>query len=232
MWASLLLLPLVLGECYASSYKNVTYNKRHLDISKHYHLTRAVPNGTSPADPPGIVARQLPQCKTKICTSIKRGYRPFVVMRDGKMMLEDGTPFRFASFNAPDLLANNDNFEAEDTMRTIGGFGRGVARTYTLIVKGTSPHLGTGAHITGWDKEKNDWIYNEAMFKKVCQRTIYMCEDLTGTRVLCKTDFVIYVRVKMDNVLALAYKRECRNCQTHVLLTSLNARCLIQTMSA
>lgn len=171
MWPSLVLLVLgiVLGDCCASGLSTLAHNKRHQQISK-LHAPRLDQNGTLASTTVEIASRQLPACKTKICTSIKRGYRPFVIMRDGKMVLEDGTPFRFASFNAPDLLANNDNFEVEDTMRTIGGLGRGVARTYTLAVKGTSPHLGTGAHITGWDKDKNDWIYNEAMFQKVCRR--------------------------------------------------------------
>lgn len=92
--------------------------------------------------------------------------RPFVVLRDGLLALDDGTPFRFASLNAPELLDGHP-FEVEDTMRTLAGFGRRVTRTYTLKIKGTSPHFGDAGHINGWDHQKGDWIYDEGPFKKV-----------------------------------------------------------------
>lgn len=92
--------------------------------------------------------------------------RPFVVLRDGQLMLDDGTPFRFASMNAPELLDGHP-FEVEDTMRTLAGFGRRVTRTYTLKIKGTSPHFGDAGHFNGWDRQKGDWVYDEGPFKKV-----------------------------------------------------------------
>lgn len=92
--------------------------------------------------------------------------RPFVVLRDSQLFLDDGTPFRFASMNAPELLDGHP-FEVEDTMRTLAGFGRRVARTYTLRIKGTSPHFGDAGHINGWDNQKGDWIYDEGSFQKV-----------------------------------------------------------------
>ncbi len=92
--------------------------------------------------------------------------KPFVVVKDGQLMLEDGTPFRFASLNAPDLFLNDD-FEIEDTMRTLTGFGRRVTRTYTLQIEGTCAYLTQPGHIAGWDSQKGDWIYNEARWQQV-----------------------------------------------------------------
>jgi hypothetical protein len=92
--------------------------------------------------------------------------RPFVTVRNGMLELEDGTPFRFAALNAPELLDNHE-FEVEDTMRTLAGFGRRVTRTYTLKTQGTSPHFGGPGHFQGWDSAKGDWIYHEPSFQKV-----------------------------------------------------------------
>lgn len=94
------------------------------------------------------------------------GGKPFVTLWKGQLVLEDGTPFRFASLNAPELLDGHE-FEVEDTMRTLAGFGRRVTRTYTLKIKGTSPHFGDAGHITGWDHARGDWIYDEAKWQKV-----------------------------------------------------------------
>lgn len=94
------------------------------------------------------------------------GSRPFVVVRNSQLCLDDGTPFRFAALNAPELLYG-DLFEAEDTMRSLAGFGRRATRTYTLKIKGTSPHFGDAGHINGWDSQKSDWIYDEGQFVKV-----------------------------------------------------------------
>ena len=92
--------------------------------------------------------------------------RPFVVVRDGQLQLDNGVPFRFASMNAPELLECHE-FEVEDTMRTLTGFGRRVTRTYTLRIKGTSRYVGDAVHIEGWDAQKQDWIYSESQFRKV-----------------------------------------------------------------
>lgn len=79
----------------------------------------------------------------------------------------DGRTFRFSSFNAPELMEGNDDFEAEDTMRTLAELGAGVTRTYTLNVAGTSPKLPANrGHIIGWNAKKRNWNYDEAMFRK------------------------------------------------------------------
>lgn len=94
------------------------------------------------------------------------GLGQFAVIHNGALELADGTPFRFASLNAPELL-DGDEFEVEDTFRTLAGFGRRVTRCYTLKVSGTSPHLGDGGHVRGWDAQGQDWIYHEPEFVKV-----------------------------------------------------------------
>lgn len=116
-------------------------------------------NGSGHRQPPPIPHATRPK-------PTKPSGRPFVVLRDGQLMLDDGTPFRFASMNAPEVLDGHP-FEVEDTMRTLAGFGRRVTRTYTLKIKGTSPHFGDAGHIIGWDHRKSDWIYDEGSFKKV-----------------------------------------------------------------
>lgn len=96
----------------------------------------------------------------------KRGQRSFITQDGGKLRL-DGKVFRFASYNAPELMEGNDDFEVEDTMKTFAAFDSRVLRTYTLNIEGSSPHLPAGrGHLTGWDSVKNDWIYNESMFRK------------------------------------------------------------------
>lgn len=93
--------------------------------------------------------------------------RSHITRKDGRL-ISDGKTFRFASLNAPDLVSGDDDFEVEDTMRTLAELGAAVTRTYTLSILGTSPHLAQEkAHIRGWDARKRDWIYDEGMFKKV-----------------------------------------------------------------
>lgn len=130
-----------------------------------------IPHGTRPRPP------NAPQ---------KPPGRPFVVVRNGQLELDDGTPFRFASLNAPELLDNHE-FEVEDTMRTLAGFGRRVTRTYTLKIKGTSPHFGDVGHINGWDHTRGDWMYDENKFQKVsCYRfKSGLPIDLSNNEVRC-----------------------------------------------
>lgn len=113
--------------------------------------------------PPPIPHESRPATQTP---SYIPGNKPFVVVRNARLELEDGVPFRFASLNAPELLDGHE-FEVEDTMRTMAGLGRKVTRTYTLKVKGTSPHFGDAGHINGWDVQRGDWMYDEAKFIKV-----------------------------------------------------------------
>lgn len=109
--------------------------------------------------------------KTSPIHRTKPSRKPFVTLRNGQLVLDDpkGTPFRFASMNAPELLTG-EPFEVEDTMKTVAGFGRAVTRTYTLTINGTGPSANTVAHINCWDEKKGDWEYQEGMFRKVSLR--------------------------------------------------------------
>ncbi|GAA5830273.1 hypothetical protein JCM11251_001289 [Rhodosporidiobolus azoricus] len=84
------------------------------------------------------------------------------VERHGSQLTLAGKPFRFASFNAPELLDGdvNGRFEVEDTFASLAapnGFGTAVTRTYTLRIK--SKNIGRG-HINGWSSEWNDWMWD------------------------------------------------------------------------
>ncbi|PLW40617.1 hypothetical protein PCANC_13020 [Puccinia coronata f. sp. avenae] len=88
----------------------------------------------------------------------------FIVRNSATGQLEvegTGEVVRFASLCAPDLFDSED-FEKEDTMRTIAQFGKWpVTRTYTLKVKSTRISKG---HINGWNPELDDFLYDEDMF--------------------------------------------------------------------
>lgn len=139
-------------------------------------LPPPIPHHTRPSAPSSS-SSSSPTASASIPAANSQG-RPYAVVRDGSLELSDGTPFRFASLNAPELL-DSDEFEVEDTFRTLQGFGRRVTRCYTLKVQGTSPHLGDAGHIRGWDASRGDWIYHEAEFVKVCRESLANCLRLT-----------------------------------------------------
>ncbi|KAM0754148.1 glycoside hydrolase [Meredithblackwellia eburnea MCA 4105] len=82
----------------------------------------------------------------------------FVELQDGQLVV-DGVPWRFASFNCPELLDGDVGglFEVRDTMATIKGLGRPVTRSYTLRVNSTRISRG---HIKGWNAGWNDWEWD------------------------------------------------------------------------
>ncbi|KAL8293149.1 hypothetical protein RQP46_000843 [Phenoliferia psychrophenolica] len=89
----------------------------------------------------------------------------FVVRKDGGLFVDD-IPWRFQSFNAPELLDGDEcgSFEIKDTMQTLAlGFGRPVTRTYTLRIK--SGRIGRG-HINGWNNEWKDWVWDGPRLKE------------------------------------------------------------------
>ena len=71
------------------------------------------------------------------------------IHREGACLYDGEKPFRFISFNVPNLLCIEDNmpftetnpwrlpdkFEIEDALKTIGMMGGKVVRTYTITVK-------------------------------------------------------------------------------------------------
>jgi len=88
---------------------------------------------------------------------------------DGNLYL-DGNLFNFRSFNAPTILEGGE-FQGRDIFKSIRGFGAPVTRTYTLQIANEGLEYGkippSSGHITGWDKNSNDWIYNEDQWNKM-----------------------------------------------------------------
>lgn len=64
-------------------------------------------------------------------------------------------------------------YEGRDVLQSILGFGTPVTRTYTLQVANDQFEYGklppSAAHITGWDYNLQDWIYNENEWRKMDQ---------------------------------------------------------------
>lgn len=119
------------------------------------------PNGPPPI-PPRPTHRRDPNT-----TGAKNNQGKFIIRNPNTGNLEvegTGEVVKFASLCAPELF-DNEGFEKEDTMRTISQFGIWpVTRTYTLKVKSCRINRG---HINGWDCERNDFMYDEDMFKSI-----------------------------------------------------------------
>ena len=92
------------------------------------------------------------------------GFRDFIVMRDGQLF-EDNKPFRFVSFNIPNLTYTEDDmrfdhlsgfrlpteYEIDDALATIQQMGGRVARAYSMSVRKASDVPGIPRHILGPD---------------------------------------------------------------------------------
>ena len=101
--------------------------------------------------------------------SAESSFRDFIVMRDGRL-LEDNKPFRFVSFNIPNLTYIEDDmrfdrlsgfrlpteFEIDDALTSIQQMGGRVARAYSLSVRKTSDAPGVPRHILGPDELNED----------------------------------------------------------------------------
>ncbi len=93
------------------------------------------------------------------------GFRDFITAR-GSQLLEGEEPFRFISFNIPNLTYTEDDmrfeqlsgfrlptaFEIDDALATIQQMGGRVARTYVLSVRKADDPPGIPRHILGPDK--------------------------------------------------------------------------------
>jgi len=87
-------------------------------------------------------------------------------MKDGKLQTCSGRPFRFAGFNAPNLL-DQDDFATVDTFLSFQGLGRAVTRTYPLEISGSTPYNDQSlSHITGWNADTGTWEWNEGAMQR------------------------------------------------------------------
>ncbi|EGG02041.1 family 5 glycoside hydrolase [Melampsora larici-populina 98AG31] len=132
-----------------------------LKISHSSNNDSCSSNGPPPI-PPRPTHRRDPNT-----TGAKNNQGKFIIRNPNTGNLEvegTGEVIKFASLCAPELF-DNEGFEKEDTMRTISQFGIWpVTRTYTLKVKSCRINRG---HINGWDCERNDFMYDEDMFKSI-----------------------------------------------------------------
>jgi hypothetical protein len=92
-------------------------------------------------------------------------FREFITARDGQLF-EGGRPYRFMSFNIPNLTYTEDDmrfeqligfrlptrYEIDDALTTIHQMGGHVARTYVLSVRKTNDPVGLPRHILAADK--------------------------------------------------------------------------------
>ncbi|MBW0502367.1 hypothetical protein O181_042082 [Austropuccinia psidii MF-1] len=72
--------------------------------------------------------------------------------------------------STPTILLGGE-YQCRDLLKSVLGFGRAVARTYTLHVANDMFSDGTtaaaSAHIIGWDNASDNWVYNETNWKKI-----------------------------------------------------------------
>src|ERR1051325_1013758 len=97
------------------------------------------------------------------------------IKADGDQLVEDGKPFRFISWNIPNLQMIEDNvpfnetnpwrlpnrFELTDALATVHQMGGTVARTYVLSVRRTNDTPEMPRHILGPGK------FNEEAFREL-----------------------------------------------------------------
>ncbi len=102
------------------------------------------------------------------------GFRDFITLR-GDQLMEGDKPFRFISWNLPNLQMIEDNmpfaetnawrlpdeFEVRDGLMTVRQMGGTVVRTYSLAVVRTNDDPGMPAHVLGPGK------FNEEAFREL-----------------------------------------------------------------
>ncbi|GAB5029929.1 beta-mannanase [Nannochloropsis oceanica] len=106
---------------------------------------------------------QQPQLNKDGGSEMTREIATDFVMRKGDQLLLHGAPFRFISFNVPNLHVVEDEswhraslWEQEDALQTIARMGGQVVRTYPLSIVG-GLNNGTYTHVLG------KGLYNEAL---------------------------------------------------------------------
>ena len=104
----------------------------------------------------------LAVCLCFLAASTSAAFHDFITARDGEL-LEGGKPFRFISFNIPNLTYTEDDmrfeqlssfrwptpYEIDDALATIQQMGGRVARTYVLSVRKTNDPPDLPRHILG-----------------------------------------------------------------------------------
>ncbi len=113
----------------------------------------------------------------------------FITVR-GDQLMDGEKPFRFISFNIPNLLLVEDNvpfaeenpwrlpdkFEIHDALATIAQMGGTVARTYVISVQRTNDAPGTPRHVLAPGK------FNEAAFRTLDE--VLAAANRTGVRLI------------------------------------------------
>lgn len=104
-------------------------------------------------------------CAALALTQAEAGFKEFITARDGQLY-EGQKPFRFISFNIPNLTYTEDNmrfeqlssfrlptaYEMDDALATIQQMGGRVARTYVLSVRKTNDAPNLPRHILAADR--------------------------------------------------------------------------------
>ncbi len=135
------------------------------------------------------MAGQCANAATGSTSGAQSSFGEFITARDGKLF-EGNQPFRFISFNIPNLAYTEDDmrfeqlssfrlptpYEINDALATIRQMGGRVARTYVLSVKKTNDPAGLPRHITAPDA-----LNEEAM--KVLDEVL-ACANRQGVRLI------------------------------------------------
>jgi hypothetical protein len=107
------------------------------------------------------------------CDSVRAQPLQTIVTRQGDQLIEDGRPFRFISFNLPNLQMIEDNFaldakspwrlpdefEIADALETVRQMGGTAVRTYVLSVRRDDSDMGDDVYVLGPGK------FNEEAFR-------------------------------------------------------------------
>ncbi|KAH9472172.1 hypothetical protein Pst134EA_002797 [Puccinia striiformis f. sp. tritici] len=120
----------------------------------------------------GFMWSKRSKCDTNAPDLVDRSHPGFVYAPgDGNLYL-DGKLFNFRNFNAPTIFEGGE-YQGRDILKSVAAFGNPVTRTYTLQISNDALQFGklpaSSGHVTGWDKNSNDWIYNESQWRKMDQ---------------------------------------------------------------
>ncbi|EGG04428.1 family 5 glycoside hydrolase [Melampsora larici-populina 98AG31] len=143
--------------------------------------------------------QQLPSYPPGALTSYTPNPKPgFVTTRNGHLYL-DGKLFDFRNFNSPELVPRDTVYEITDMVRSVAGFATPATRAYSLGVAnerwGGNQPVENG-HISGWDVVKNDWIYNENVWRRLDKVLAILADE--GVKVIFPIINQDYGKVEED----------------------------------